>query len=102
MTETTLHKLPRMRGIKQAIDELKQLDSNTALTEHALRRLILSGDVPSVRCGTKYLINMDVLIDYLYKGSCGDRINPMVGYDSIRVIKEKGDYYDKCNKTKLL
>ncbi len=89
MTETNLlHKPPRMRGIKQAIDELKQFDSNTALTEHALRHLILSGALPSVRCGTKYLLNMDVLIDYLYKGSCNDKVNAMDDYGKIRVIKE--------------
>lgn len=62
---------PRMRGIKQAITELKQTDPNTALTEKGLRRLVLSKEVPSVRIGTKYLINMDLLSDYLYNGSGG-------------------------------
>lgn len=71
MAETLTKSPPRMRGIKQAINELKATDPNTALTEHALRRLILSGALPSVRCGTKYLINMDNLSTYLNGGSHG-------------------------------
>ena len=43
-----------MRGIKQAITELKQNDPETALTEKALRRLVLTGAIPSVKIGTKY------------------------------------------------
>lgn len=67
----SLHKPPRMRGVKQAINELKSTDPNTALTERALRRLILTGEIPSVRIGAKYLVNLDTLEAYLYNGSRG-------------------------------
>jgi hypothetical protein len=60
-----------MRGIKQAIEEIRESDPNTAFTEKALRRLVLTGAIPSVRIGAKYLINMDILNAYLYSGSCG-------------------------------
>ncbi len=83
------NKPPRMRGIRQAIEELRSSDPDTAFTEKALRRLILSGELPSVRCGTKYLVNMDVLINYLYKGSCGGN-TPVNGYGNIRAVKERG------------
>ncbi|MGN0107741.1 MAG: hypothetical protein ACI4A5_08600 [Hominilimicola sp.] len=82
----SLHKPPHMRGIKQAIEELKQLDPNTALTEKALRRLVLTGAIPSVRIGTKYLINMDLLNNYLYNGSCGGKEVSAAG--GIRKIAE--------------
>lgn len=82
------NKPPRMRGVKQAVEELRAADSDTALTEHALRRLILSGELPSVRCGTKYLINMDVLINYLYNGSCGVGNAPVNDYGNIRKVSE--------------
>ena len=65
MAETVLHTPPRMRGIKQAITELRQIDANTALTEKALRRLVIEGAVPSVR---KYLINFDILQEILRGG----------------------------------
>ena len=58
----TAIKPPHMRGIKQA-------DPYTALTEPALRRLIISKEIPSVRVGTKYLINMDILNNYLCGGT---------------------------------
>jgi len=74
MAETSVHKPPHMRGIKQAIQELKQSDPNTCLTEKALRRLVLTRAVPSVKIGVKYLINMDVLNDYLYNGSSGGKV----------------------------
>lgn len=64
-----IHKPPRMRGIKEAIAELKALDPETAFTEHALRVMIWKGEIPSVRCGQKYLINMETLTAYLAKGS---------------------------------
>lgn len=63
--------LPRIRGIKEAIGELKEYDPETALTERGLRRLVITGEIPSIQIGTKYLINMDVLIDYLYDGTGG-------------------------------
>lgn len=65
----SLHKPPRMRGVKQAINELKSTDPNTALTEKALRRLILTNEIPFVRIGAKYLVNMELLENYLYNGS---------------------------------
>lgn len=57
--------LPRIRGITEAIDELRAADPKTALTVHALRSLVKTGELPSVRAGNKYLINMAVLEDYL-------------------------------------
>lgn len=64
-----IHKPPRMRGIKEAIAEIKAADPESAFTEHALRVMIWRGEIPSVRCGQKYLVNMAVLSDYLAKGS---------------------------------
>ena len=87
-----LHTLPRMRGLKQAIAELRLADPNTAFTEKALRRLILNGDLPSVRCGVKYLVNMDVLENYLYKGSQAERIEQTSSYGTLRVVNEKSHF----------
>ncbi|MDO5398570.1 MAG: hypothetical protein Q4G33_11650 [bacterium] len=61
--------MPPMRGIKQAIAELKAADPDTALTERALRRLVASEAIPSVKIGRKHLINMSVLSDYLHNGA---------------------------------
>ncbi len=58
--------IPRMRTIKECIEEIKALDPNTAVREYFIRDLINSNTIPSVKAGRKILINLDVLFDYLY------------------------------------
>ena len=57
--------LPRMRTIDQAAAWLQEKDPETAFTKTALRRLVVSGKLPSVRVGQKYLINLDTMEGYL-------------------------------------
>ena len=57
--------MPRMRTIQEAYNELKRTDSETAVTPHAIRQLVLSGTIPHIKAGKKYLINMQTLEDYL-------------------------------------
>ena len=57
--------MPRMRTIDQAAAWLQENDPGTAFTKTALRRLVVSGKLPSVKVGQKYLINLDTMEDYL-------------------------------------
>ena len=57
--------LPRMRTLDECYRELKELDPNTAVSKYFVRRLALSGAIPTVKCGCKRLINLDGLIAYL-------------------------------------
>ena len=57
--------LPRMRTQAEAMKQLKQDDPGTCYTAHALRRDILNGLIPHVRCGKRILVNYDGLIEYL-------------------------------------
>lgn len=57
--------LPKMRTIKEAVAEFHAADPATAITETYLRRLVVTGQVPHVKAGNKYLINMDVLSHFL-------------------------------------
>lgn len=54
-----------MRTIEQAAAWLMESDPETALTKTALRRLVVTGQLPSVRVGQKYLIALETLDDYL-------------------------------------
>ena len=54
-----------MRTIEQAAAEIRVADPNTALTRTALRRLVVSGAIPTVRIGSKYLLDMAALDSYL-------------------------------------
>jgi excisionase family DNA binding protein len=55
----------RMRTIEQAYNDIKTLDKETSLTLYSIRRLVKSGDIPSYRSGKKYIINLDILLDFL-------------------------------------
>lgn len=56
---------PKMRTIKEAIKEIKDYDSKTALTERGLRRLVKENKIPAVDIGNKALIDMENLYAYL-------------------------------------
>lgn len=55
----------RMRTLEDAHAELVADDPGCALTKTALRRLVVSGAVRSVKIGRKYLVDMSALDDYL-------------------------------------
>jgi len=57
--------MPRMRTISEAAKYIREADPATALTETAIRRLIVTGELPCVRIGVKYLLDLDVLEGYL-------------------------------------
>lgn len=63
--------MSRIRSISDAHKLLKKEDSNTAVTEYFIRKLLIEGTVPSFKSGTKYLLDVDVLKEYLY-GKGGD------------------------------
>lgn len=79
--------MPRMRLLKQAYAEIVADDPDTALTMTALRRLVLSGVIPTVYSGRKRFINMDALMDYL-SGAGATKETPVPdGLGSIRPIQ---------------
>lgn len=57
--------MTQMRTIDQAYIWLRERDADTALTKTALRRLVTTGQLPAVRVGSKYLINLAVLEAFL-------------------------------------
>ena len=57
--------MAKYRTINQAYECIKALDADTAITYHALRQLVVSGQMPSMRVGKKYLIDLDILSGFL-------------------------------------
>ena len=55
----------RMRTIQQAAIWAIEQDPDTALTRTAIRRLVLSGEIPHVPAGTKRLIALEDLEAYM-------------------------------------
>lgn len=57
--------MPRIRTIQEAYKSIKEADPDTSLSPFAIRRLILTGTIPSITAGNKYLIDLDALENYL-------------------------------------
>lgn len=55
--------MPRMRSIRDTARLFKEMDPNTEITECTLRKMISEGSIPAFKTGTKYLINVDALLD---------------------------------------
>lgn len=55
----------QMRTIDAAYTCLKEKDPNTAITKTALRRLVTTGQIASVRVGLKYLVAIEAIEEYL-------------------------------------
>jgi len=55
----------RMRTLDAAIAQLQRDDPENCLTRYALRQMVLTGKIPCIRAGAKYLINYDNLLTVL-------------------------------------
>ena len=60
--------MPRLRTLHETITYIKKQDPDTAITANAIRRMVICGQIPHIRAGKKYLIDLDVLFDYLKGG----------------------------------
>ena len=67
--------MPRLRTLTETYNYIKEQDSETAITPNALRRMVVSGQIPCVKAGKKYLIDLDVLFEYL-KGTKPEDVLP--------------------------
>ena len=76
----------KMRTLPKAMEEIKQLDPDTALTLSTLRLLVKRGELPVVHIRNRQLIDMDTLTAYL-KGSVTACAGNM---QSVPVFQEKG------------
>ena len=55
----------RFRTIKQCVQEIKTIDPDTALSEWYIRALCKNGKIQYLANGTKSLVNLDSLIQFL-------------------------------------
>ena len=60
-----MQRIPRMRSIPQAYEELKRDDPNTCISKRLLRKMVSNGDIPTVKIEHKTLLNFDLLLEKL-------------------------------------
>lgn len=56
--------MERVRTLKEAIKFFREQDPETAISEHALRRAINTGEIPHARSGNRFLVSLDVIERY--------------------------------------
>jgi len=61
--------MERVRTITQLHKELLEADPGCALTKTALRRLVVTGSIPSTRVGAKYLVSREAVERYLMEAA---------------------------------
>lgn len=59
--------MKHIRTIQGAVDEIRAVDPETAITAHHLRALVRAGVVPSQKAGCKYLVAIEDVLDYFCK-----------------------------------
>ena len=57
--------IPRMRTVLQCANYLKENDPDCCIGEWTIRKMIQQGKIPVRRSGTRILINLDILLNYL-------------------------------------
>lgn len=60
--------IPRMRIATDVLAEIKALDPDTRITLHYIRSIINQGKVPVRKAGTKKLVDLDKVLEYLARG----------------------------------
>lgn len=58
--------VPRMRTLNKALEEIRSVDPDTAISMRAIRRMIANGELQVYYVGKKRLINLDMLFEALY------------------------------------
>jgi hypothetical protein len=77
----------RMRTAKEAYEEIKEADPQTALSERAIKQLLLKGVIPYTPVGRKKLINMDILMDYYEHPDKYNNPDEEIEYGKIRAVQ---------------
>lgn len=57
--------IPKIRTISEAIEEIKRLDPETAITARFIKEGIADGKIPIIRVGNKILVNMSSIFAFL-------------------------------------
>lgn len=57
--------MSRIRTLSETYLFIKEMDADTAITPNALRQMVVSGRVPCIKAGKKYLLDVDVLLEFL-------------------------------------
>jgi hypothetical protein len=82
--------LAKMRTVKQAYQIIHKEDPESSISEYYLRTLVKTkpNQIGVFKSGSKFLINYDLLMDYLNNQSIEEDDIPFHDYGQIRRVSE--------------
>ena len=75
--------IPKIRTIAKAIEEIKRIDPETAITARFIKEGIANGKIPIIKVGNKVLVNMESIYTFLEGELIYETVTPV---NSIRKI----------------
>ena len=69
--------IPKIRTIAEAIEEIKRLDPETAITARFIKEGIADGKIPIIRVGNKVLVNMSSIFTFLEGEAVYETVTPV-------------------------
>lgn len=79
--------LPRMRTIKKCVEHFKNEDPETSVNEYQIRQIVRNNSYIAVKSGTKFLVDLDKLIDFFACGGGEEEEQEPIVKESEKVIK---------------
>lgn len=64
MNETKENEVPRLRTINKAVELIKTRDPECQITTCMVRKAIKNGDFKARKVGSKYLVDVDKLVEF--------------------------------------
>ena len=61
--------MKRMRTLEALARHYRRIDPETAITQHFLRKRVISGEIPCVKAGVKRLIAIEDVDEYINDNS---------------------------------
>ena len=68
--------IPKIRTSAEAIEEIKRLDPETAITARFIKEGIADGKIPIIRVGNKVLVNMASIFAFLEGEAVYETVTP--------------------------
>ena len=75
--------IPKIRTIAEAIEDIKRIDPETAITARFIKEGIANGKIPIIKVGNKVLVNMESIYTFLEGELIYETVTPV---NSIRKI----------------
>ena len=79
--------LPRMRTIKKCAEHFKKEDPETSINEYQIRQIVKQNSYLAVKSGTKFLVDLDKLIDFFACGGSEEEDQKPIDEETEKVIK---------------